>query len=56
MIYFKGHGPCACQGSKGFKGFLRGSWLQRSKMSKVLKFSKVLGRQVSKVDGDPGLL
>jgi len=35
---------------------LRGSWLQKSNMSKFLKVSKVPGRQVSKVEGDPGLI
>ena len=30
MVYLTGQGPCACQGSKGFKGSLRGSWLKRS--------------------------
>ena len=33
---------------------MRGSWLRRSNLSKLLKVSKVLGRQVSKVEGDPG--
>ena len=33
---------------------MRGSWLQKSNVSKLLKVSKVLGRQVSKVEGDPG--
>ena len=41
---------------EGVQGFLRGSWLQRSIMSKFLRVSKVLGRQVSKVEGDPGLI
>ena len=35
---------------------MRGSWLQGSNMSKFLKVLKVLGRQVSKVEGDPGLI
>ena len=33
---------------------MRGSWLQKPNVSKLLKVSKVLGRQVSKVEGDPG--
>ena len=41
---------------EGVQGFLRGSWLQRSNMSKFFKVSKVLGRQVSKAEGDPGLI
>ena len=36
VIYFKGHGPCGCQRQKGFKGSLRGSWLDGSNKSKVL--------------------
>ena len=36
--------------------YLRGSWLQGPNMSKSLKVSKVLGRQVSKVEGDPELI
>ena len=39
VIHSKGHGPCACLGSKGLK-------VQRHKVSKVLKVPKVLGRQV----------
>ena len=36
VVYFKGHGPWGCQGQKGFKGSLRGSWLHRSNKLKVL--------------------
>ena len=36
-------------GLKGLKGSLRGPWLQRHKMSKVLKVPKVLGRQVLEI-------
>ena len=45
-----------------FKGYrasefsLRGSRLQRSNMSKFLRVSKVIGCQVSKAEGDPGLI
>ena len=41
-------------GFRASEFYLRGSWLQRSNMSKFLKVSKFLGRQVSKVEGDPG--
>ena len=50
-----GHGPCGCQGSKGFKGSLRGSWLKRSKASKVLKVSKAQGLQGFKGKGFQGI-
>ena len=36
VIYFKGHGLCGCQGQKGFKGSLGGSWLHGSNKSKIL--------------------
>ena len=49
VIHSKGHGPFACLGSKGLKGSLRGPWLQRHKMSKVLKVPKVLTRQVLEI-------
>ena len=35
---------------------MRGSELQKYIMSKFLRVSKVLGRQVSKAEGDPGLI
>ena len=44
------------KGSRASEFSLRGSWLQRSIMSKFLRVSKGLGRQVSKVVGDPGLV
>ena len=44
------------KGSRASEFCLRGSWLQRSNMSKFLRVSKVLGLQVSKVEGDPGLI
>ena len=44
------------KGSRASEFSLRGSWLQRSNMSKFLRVSKVLGRQVSKAEGDPGLI
>ena len=44
------------KGSRASECSLRGSWLQKSIMSKFLRVSKGLGRQVSKVEGDPGLI
>ena len=41
-------------GSRAPEFYLRGSWLQRSNVLKLLKVSKVLGRQVSKAEEDPG--
>ena len=43
-------------GSRASEFSLRGSWLRRSNMSKFLKVSKFLGHQVSKVEGDLGLI
>jgi hypothetical protein len=45
VVYLTGHGPCGCQGSKGFQGSLRGSKLKWSQTSKVSIVSLVQGLQ-----------
>ena len=57
MVYLAGHGPCACQGSKGFKGSLRDSWLKKaSNVKGFIKVQRSKGFRVPRDKGSQGML
>ena len=56
MVYHTDHGPCGCQGINELTGPSRGHSFKGLICQSSLKSFKVLGRQVSKVEGDPGLI